>query len=416
MRALGGFILLGVVIAGVLILRQAQKASAAGDGAQAESAQVAAADTAAADSAATDSTAGTGSGKKRGFLAFLGGRKQQDKKKPDAVPVEMAAVLRRDVPSYFSGTATVEAEQRAQVLAKIAGTVEAILVEEGDMVREGQVLLRLDDAEESARLEELRVRAASAQSEYERSQALFKQDLSSQREFDDRKLLAEEARAKLLVGQIRLAYTQVKAPFAGRVTLRHIHVGEHVQLNQALFDLADFDPLLVRVFMPEVQVERIRVGQTVRVVGDVQAGLACQGQVQMISPVVDTRSGTVKVTVELHAPPADLRLGSFVSVLITTDIHADALVIPKVALVEEGGESYVYRAEADSVIKVRVQTGYTDEQFAELLVGVTEGDSVVTVGHGGLKHGTRVRALPPHQTAADSTAATKPEAAVAARP
>jgi membrane fusion protein (multidrug efflux system) len=421
LRALGGFILLAAVIAGIVALRQAQRADAAGDGAAKDSTATAAADTAgtrsaAADSAGADTTAAAGA-KKRGFLAFLGGRKQEEKKEPEAVPVEMAAVERRDVPSYFTGTATVEAEQRAQVLAKIAGTVEEILVEEGDMVREGQVLLRLDDAEESARLEELRVRAASAQSEFERAQALLKQDLSSQREFDDRKLLAEEARAKLLVGQIRLGYTQVKAPFAGRVTQRHVHAGEYVQLNQALFDMADFDPLLVRVFMPEAQVERIRVGQTVRIVADGRDGLACQGRVQMIAPVVDTRSGTVKVTVELHEPPADLRLGSFVRVQITTDIHPGALVIPKVALIEEGGESYVFRAEADSVVKVRVQAGYTDERFVELLVGAGDGDRVVTVGHGGLKHGTKVRALPPRPAAADSAAAPKNDAAaVAARP
>ncbi len=74
-------------------------------------------------------------------------------------------------------------------------------------------------------------------------------------------------------------------------------------------------------------------------------------------------------------------------------MHEDALVIPKVALIEDGGESYVFRAEADSVIKVRVETGYTDTESAEVLVGLRDGDRVVTAGQGGLKHGTRVRDL-----------------------
>jgi len=422
LRAAGGFLVLVALVAGLSLLRQSRQARAEGGkaapdsarAALAESARVALADTSQtqADSTRADSLA---AGKKKpggkggGLFAFLRGKKGEEKPKdkPEAVPVEMAAVTRQDVPSYFVGTATVEAEQRAQVLAKIAGTVRELGVEEGDDVREGQVLLQLEDAEEKARLEELRVRAESAKREYERNVALHAQEMISAREFEDKKLVADEAQAKLQVGEIRLGYTKVKAPFSGRVTLRHVHVGEYVQINQPLFDMADFDPLLVRVYMPEKEVERIREGQTVRVVPDGKAGVNCAGRVRMISPVVDTKSGTVKVTVELENPPEELRLGAFVRVQITTDVHPNALVIPKVALVEEGGESYVYRAAADSVVKVRVETGYTDEMHAEVLVGLAAGDSVVTVGQGGLKHGTHVRTLPSRAAPADTSSARK---------
>jgi len=124
--------------------------------------------------------------------------------------------------------------------------------------------------------------------------------------------------------------------------------------------------------------------------------------VRMVSPIVDTRSGTVKVTVEIN-DKTDLRIGAFVRVQITTDVHKDALVVPKLALLEEGGETYVYRADADSVLKVRVQTGYADEDMAEILVGLNQGDRVVTVGHGGLQHGSRIRDLGATAVAADSS-------------
>ncbi|MFQ5600116.1 MAG: efflux RND transporter periplasmic adaptor subunit [Candidatus Krumholzibacteriia bacterium] len=408
LRGLGGFLILALIVAGVVTVKRGQEVRASN-----ESSATAEADSslaAGADSAAADTTAAAEEPEKKGGLfGFLRGRNKAEKEseddEKDAVPVELASVGRQDVPSYFTGTATVEAEQRAQVLAKIAGTVQNILVEEGDPIRAGQVLLQIDDAEEKARLEELRVRAASLEREYERTTALLAKDLASDREFEDKKLLMEEARAKLLVGEIRLGYTKVRAPFGGRVTQRHIHVGEHVQLNQALFDIADFDPLLVRVFMPERQVDRIHVGQQVRVVPDARSGVSYPGRVRMVSPIVDTRSGTVKVTVELDDKVDDLRIGAFVRVQITTDIHEDALVIPKVALVEEGGESYVYRAEADSVVKVRVETGYTSSELAEVLVGLSEGDRVVTVGQGGLKHGSHVRELQPVEAKADTSQA-----------
>ncbi len=426
LRALGGFLLVALIAVAVVSMRQARNVNAENEESTPNSGTVPADSGQVAGAVAPDSTAAADStatsphkeGKRRGLMAFLGGKKddKKDEKKREAVPVEMAMVARRDVPSFFVGTATIEAEQRAQVLAKIAGTVLELRVDEGDNVREGHVLLQLDDAEEKARLQELRVRSASVQRELERSAALHAQEMISAREFDDKKLLADEAQAKLQVGEIRLAYTQVKAPFSGRVTQRHVHVGEYVQLNQPLFDMADFDPLLVRVYMPEKEVERIRGGQTVRVVPDGNMTSACDGRVRMIAPVVDTRSGTVKVTVELDDPPAVLRLGAFVRVQITTDVHPNALVIPKVALLEEGGESFVYRAAADSVVKVRVETGYTDDRHAEVLVGLKDGDRVVTVGQGGLKHGTRVRRLP-DSASADTSAARKNDTdTLAARP
>lgn len=435
LRALGGLFIVVALAATALVLQQrgqdqtaavdepdqvaegsagaaagTEAAEGAAHGNQAAEAGEAGADEATSadsDSVAADSTAAKAP-KKGGLFAFLripgNDKDKKEEEKEPGVPVETASVSRRDIPSFFVGTATVEAEQKAQVLAKIAGTVHEILVEEGDEIQEGQTLLQIDDAEERARLEEARVRAASTQREYERTMSLVEKDLASERELEDKKLLAEEARAKLMVGEIQLGHTKVAAPFSGRVTLRHVHVGEHVQVNQALFDIADFSPLLVRVFMPERQVARIAEGQPVRVFPDADDDKSYPGRVRMIAPVVDTRSGTVKVTVELDASPQDLRLGSFVRVRITTDVHEDALVIPKVALVEDGGESFVFRAEADSVLKVRVETGYTDTEFAEVLVGLRDGDRVVTAGQGGLKHGARVRDLNEQKTAdADST-------------
>ena len=402
LRALGGFLILAAAAVAFSIVQRGSASRTSSDSAvevaSDGSAQgtEAAIDSAAADSTASDSTQTKSTASKGGLFAFLRRgteNKKEDAEEEPAVPVEMSAVGRKDIPSFFTGTATVEAEQRAQVLAKIAGTVAEIHVEEGVTIRKGQVLLQIDDAEERARLQELRVRAASLQHQYERTKALLAKDLVSDRERDDQKLLAEEAQAKLLVGEIQLEHTRVKAPFDGRVTLRNIHVGEHVQVNQALFDIADFDPLLVRVFMPERQVERIAVGQSVDVFPDAGGELSYPGRVRMIAPIVDTASGTVKVTVELDGAPEGLRLGSFVRARITTDVHQDALVVPKVALIEDGGESYVFRADADSVVRVRIQTGYTDSESAEVLVGLREGDRVVTAGQGGLKHGTRVRDL-----------------------
>lgn len=387
-RGLVGFSILVLLAAGAWVLQRRSQADA-----KPPAATAAAADSvgARADSLA-DSTAVV---PKRGFFSF--GRRSRDKDKtaPDPVPVELVSVRRDDVPSYFSGTATVEAEQQAEILAKTSGTILQIFVEEGDEVREGQVLLEVDCREQAARHEEMRVKAQSQEREFERRSALHEKGLSSDREFEDQKLLLETARAQLHVGEIGLGYCRVRAPFSGRITRRLVNVGQNVGVATPLFVVADFDPLLARVYMPEKQVERVRLGQSVRIVPDARPRDVYEGRVSLIAPVVDTRSGTVKVTVELLGSPADLRPGAFVRAEITTDIHPRALVIPKQALVAEGGETYVFRAAADSVAKVRIETGFTDEKRVEVVIGLTDGDRVVAVGQGGLKHGSRIRELPP---------------------
>jgi len=355
-----------------------------------------------ATAAATDST--KKSEKSGGRFSFgRGKKKKDDEKKSDPVPVELTAVTRADVPSFFTGTASIEAEQQADVLAKANGTVSRLHVEEGDDVAAGAILLELDATEHAARREEARVRAESQQREFERLRALHDKGIASDREFEDGKLLAETAQAQLKVADIMLDYTRVRAPFAGRITRRMLNVGQNVAIGTHLFSIADLDPLLARVHMPEKEVERIRIGQEVRIVPDARPSESHAGRVRLIAPAVDMRTGTVKVTVALDEGQDGLRPGAFVRAQIKTDTHARAMVIPKRALVSEGGETFVYRAVADSVVRVRIETGYADERMAEVVVGLGDGDRVVTVGQGAIRHGTKVRELVAART--DSTAA-----------
>jgi membrane fusion protein (multidrug efflux system) len=145
--------------------------------------------------------------------------------------------------------------------------------------------------------------------------------------------------------------------------------------------------------MPEGQVSRVEVGQEALVIPDAAPAELLRGSVTMISPRVDPRTGTVKVTVELAESSPVARPGSFVRVHIVTDTHPGALAIPKRALVSEGGEEVVFRAEGDSVVKVTVTTGFDEGDMIEVVSGLGVGDRVVRVGQGALKPGSRISAV-----------------------
>ncbi len=344
---------------------------------------------------AADSTDEKSSGGSKGnFLTRIFNRnKDKDDEEEEIVPVEMADVVVQDVPAFLRATATLEPDKQATVLAKIAGEIRRIHVEEGDFVKQGQVLALLDGAVERVRLEEAAARARGFALDLERVERLFDQDLVSTKAMNDSRSRHEEAEAQRKAAELSVSYTRVVAPFSGQVSNRLVDLGQNVSLGTQLFTIVDADPLVARVHLPEKNAARIAIGQPVIINPGDEGDESLMGSVTLISPIVDRRTGTIKVTCEVSGSKTAFRPGSFVRVKLETDRHTDVLVVPKRALIPEGGETYVFMAEGDTVVKVAIKTGFADDEFVEVIDGIVEGDRVITVGQGALRTGTKVRDL-----------------------
>lgn len=365
-----------------------------------------------------DSASAEAKQKKGGLFGLFGSKDKggKDGKKEEApVPVEMARVEIRDLPTYLASTATLEAEKNAEVVAKISGQIREILVEEGDRVREGQVLARLDGQAEQVALEEAAARAGMLQRDFERTKSLRERDLASEKDMSNVQSQWEQAEAQRKGRALDVEYTRITAPFAGRVSRRMVAPGQNVSPGTALFSVVDPEPLLANIYLPEKDVARIRIGQEVRVSPDTEQGPEYRGTVLRISPVVDERTGTLKVTCQIGETMSaaeagrtewPLRPGSFVRVKLQTGVRNGAFVLPKRALVSEGGSNYVYKAVADSVMKTPIMIGATDDRVIEVVSGLEAGDEVVTVGQGGLRSGAKVRRLAVTPTPTPTTEST----------
>ncbi len=341
----------------------------------------------AADStAAGDSTAvAEAGGKKKG----KGGDKDGKKEAPP-VPVEVAEAGLRGISSYYVTTATLEPEKKVDILAKIAGEVTVVIVEEGAHVKKGDVLCRLDDKELKVALEEVRINRDMRRHEKERFESMHARDLISDKEFGDMKYQYELAENQYQSALLRYRYTQIRAPFDGVVTERLVDPGENVTIGTRLYVVSDIDPLRITMYLPEAEIKAITPGQTVHINPDVSPDLDFQGRIVRIAPEVDQRTGTIKVTAETHGGGIP---GSFVRIRIVTDTRPSTLTMPRRGVVADSGERFVFVAEADTVRRVLVTIGYEDEEFAEILSGIAEGDTVVTAGVGGIRTGTRVKIL-----------------------
>ena len=307
-----------------------------------------------------------------------------------SIPVEVKTVDRGNIAATLLTYTSLEAERHVDVVSRTQGLVETILVEEGDRVDEGQPLAQLDTDALVLTLQEREVNMNSLESTHNRSRELLEQELLSSQEFEQTKFQYEAAKTQYESAKLQLAYATIRSPFSGIVTERLVEVGNLVNANDVVFRTADLDPLLARIYVPEKDIGQVQPGQAVRinVEGSDQTHT---GRVARISPIVDPQSGTVKVTVEIRDRRGTLRPGMFATVNLVIAIHEDVLQVEKKALVAEAEGSYAFLFQDGTAEKRLLEIGIAEGDYVEVVSGLSDGDSIITVGQEGLRNGAPVR-------------------------
>jgi len=313
-----------------------------------------------------------------------GDAKDKPKEKEPAT-VAVAVVEVGAISSYVAATANLVAEDEVKVVAEAEGKVTRLLVEEGDTVRKGQTLVQIDTADAALAVDKADIAVRNAQITRERTEKMAAERLISAQDLDKVRYEHAAAVQALAEARHRLRKTGVAAPFGGRITVRRVQPGQAVKVGDELFTLADFEPLIARIFLPEREVLDLRVGQPVRMALRAREETRFEGRIRQISPVVDTASGTVKVTIEAVQPPPTVRPGAFVTVDVVRETRAQALLVPRTAVVRELHEAYVFVTDGKVARKRPVEVGLEEGLRLQITAGVKAGEQVVTSGHGALK-------------------------------
>ena len=308
------------------------------------------------------------------------------------VPVETSHPYRSDVYATYEATAAITSDADAPVVARVAGELIELLVEEGDNVEAGQVLAKLDG--ERLRLEMLVARAslARARKEYSRNKGLHERGLISASMFEglEFELAALEANYKLK--QLNYDYSNIRAPIDGIVSERKIKPGQNGNAGDVAFRITDTSELLADLKIPQAQLAKFQSGQaaTIRVASMPDAKF--EASIIRISPTIDTRSGTFRATVQIQNENGALAPGMFGRFSSAYDQHSDALVIPTAALLDDDEQATVFVVTDDEVVRRAVETGIRADGQIEILDGLSEHEQIVVVGHGGLRDGSKVLA------------------------
>lgn len=335
-------------------------------------------------------------------------------KTAEPVPVQVVQVTRGPIASSLAFNSTLETEATVDLYPQVTGQVHELLVEEGDVVKTGDPLIRIDDRQWRVDADEARVSLAQQENQFSRTESLFERKLVNEQDYEAAKFTLEQMRLRLERAEIQLDYATVRAPFDGVVSEREVQVGARVGPNTKVFSLVSLQDMVARVFVPGRYLPEVAVGQDATLTSDFLPGREFAAWVKRISPVIDPSSGTFKVTVGVRSPDRDVVPGLFVRASIVTEERPAALLVPKRAIVYEGGDQFIFTVREGHATRLPFDAGFETADTIELRSGLAEGDAVIILGQTGLKDGAPVKVVNPELLGIDSPLEPAPDEATAA--
>ena len=336
-----------------------------------------------------------------------------------SVPAETvsAAQVREETwESTLPAVGSVTAVQGVELRAELAGTVREIAFESGAKADKGQVLVRLDTSSEEAMLRSAEAAAELARLNLARAKDLRAQGVTSQADFDTNDAAFRRAAGEVDAVKATIAKKTVRAPFAGRLGIRSVNLGQYVHEGDAIVSLQSLDPVYVDFSVPEQQLAQVERAMKLRVETDATPGRVFTGKVTALNPEVDASTRNIKVQATVANPTGELRPGMFARVQLVLPESKAFLVVPATAVLHApyGDSVFVVGDVRDEktgktgkqVTMTTVRLGDTRGDFIAVTDGLKAGQTVVTSGVFKLRNGSPV--------ALDNTMA--PDAQAAPRP
>ena len=299
----------------------------------------------------------------------------------------------------LSSVGNVRAYRGVDLSTEIGGLVQAVPIKSGMDVKEGELLIKLNDASDVAQLNSLKALADLAAVINERDRQQLEIQAISKNVFDTSKADAKSKQAQVEQQTALVAKKNLKAPFSGRVGIVVINPGQFVNPGDKLLTLQTLDPIFVDFNLPQGNAEQIQVGQEIVVTTDALKDVSFTGKITAVSPKVDTNTRNIQIEAQLANPDKKILPGMFANVNVKLGNEVKMLTLPQTAVTYNPYGSTVFIAKptgkkdkqgkpALEAQQVFVTTGPTRGDQVAILKGIEEGTTVVTSGQLKLKNGT----------------------------
>ncbi len=327
-----------------------------------------------------------------GLLAWLYMPVEQSEARRGAseIPVVATIVQQQPFAQVVEALGTATANEAIVVTAQETDKIEALLFDDGDLVKRGQLLVRMNIKEEQARLNELKINLAEAQRQLNRVKGLVKEKAASQQLLDEREAQVDALIAQIDVAEAQIADREIRAPFDGLLGVRQVSDGALVRPGDQITTLDDIQTLKVDFSVAERHLPSVKLGQKVEATSIAYPGRVFEGEISHIDSRVDAATRAVRVRAKISNPELLIRPGMLLQILVQKSV-SQSLVIPESALVPIDDQQYVFVVEEGKAKRLTVQLGVRKPGQVQILSGLTEGQQVVTQGTLRLQDGTAVK-------------------------
>ena len=345
---------------------------------------------------------------------------------PPPIPVTVTAAKVQDVPVFLEGLGAVQAFNTVQIRAQVNGILMALPAHEGQEVRQGDIVAEIDPAPYKAALDQAVAQRAedeaqlqSAQLDLQRYAALAKSSYAPVQQVDDQRATVgkesaaiEADNALIETAQINLGYCTIRAPFAGRVSLYQVDVGNLIQANgtAGIISIDQDKPIAVVFTLPEAELPRVqdaRMKAALRVIvtnSETEKPIAT-GTLMTPNNTIDTTTGTISLKARFPNDDDHLWPGQFVDARLEVETLHNAVTVPGIAVQHGPDGLYVFQVRPDdTVAQTPIAVGYQDNGVAVVTKGLDGHETIVVTGQSRLAPGTHVKTSPAGDPAQAPTA------------
>ncbi|MEJ2689006.1 MAG: efflux RND transporter periplasmic adaptor subunit [Deltaproteobacteria bacterium] len=308
--------------------------------------------------------------------------------------MEVIQVKKAPLENILTAVGSLSSPEETMVTSQIDGKVTTLNIRQGKRVKHGDILATLDDSV-------LRAEVQAAEADLFNARQIFKRDMEvkesgaiSAQQLQSDEAAVRRAEAELQTALANLAYTRISAPFSGSLGLRQVSLGTFIKAGDAIVSLHQYNPLHLDFNLPQQNVSSLKTGQTVHFsVSGLEGHF--DGKVTTVDPALSTGSRTIRLQATVANPDGRLKLGMFAQVHLVIGTIPMALLVPMQALTAEGQVNRVWVVGKGQTAELRtVQVGRYQDNWVQILAGLTPQDKVITAGVQKLRPGARLKISP----------------------
>ncbi|MFI5218973.1 MAG: efflux RND transporter periplasmic adaptor subunit [Bacteroidia bacterium] len=328
------------------------------------------------------------------IIFFPGSKKSPAAKGNADAPVSVTgfAVKPQRFESVIKTNGTIYANEEAELRAEIAGKIIMINFKEGGTVNEGDLLVKINDADLQANLRKQNAQLKLANDKLARQSKLVEIGGISREEYEMNQTELSNIQSDIDFTKAQIAKSQIHAPFSGNIGLKNISEGNYITQSTVIATIQQLNPVKIDFTVPEKYLSYLGKGSKIKFsTGESESGKEYEAEIAAIEPMIDPATRSVKIRARASNDDKTLYPGAFVHVELTVNISDKAILIPTESIVPVLKGKKVYVSRSGVVEEIKIETGERTEDKVEVLTGISAGDTVLTTGVLQVKKGSKIK-------------------------